>query len=63
MLFIVGVVLLAAWLVSLSGIFPGGELRHVLLLGGLMCVLLAFAKGRDAALKDASRPSRPDNHR
>lgn len=63
MLLIVGAVLLAVWLVSLSGILPGGELAHVLLLAGLMCVLLSFARARDAALKRNRPPARPHNER
>ena len=48
-LFILALSLLGAWLVSLSGVFPGGKLAHVLLLVGLMLLLLAFLKGRDSA--------------
>jgi hypothetical protein len=58
MLFTIALVLLGAWAVSLSGAFPGGDLRHVLLLVGLMLLLIAFMKGREAALRGPRPPSR-----
>jgi hypothetical protein len=49
MLFTIAFVLLAAWLVGLFGMYPGGDLFHVFLLVGLMLLLLAFLRARDAA--------------
>jgi hypothetical protein len=49
MLFTIALVLLAAWLVGAAGLYPAGGLVHVLLLAGLMLLLLAFLKARDAA--------------
>ena len=41
--------LLIAWLVAMW--FPLGELKHVLLLTGLMLLLLAVLKAREAAMR------------
>ena len=57
MLFTIALIVLGAWVVSLSGVFPGGDLAHVLLLVGLMLLLLAFVKGREAALRRSRAPS------
>jgi hypothetical protein len=56
-LFTIALVVLGAWVVSLSGVFPGGDLAHVLLLVGLMLLLLAFVKGREAALRRSRAPA------
>ena len=56
-LFTIALIVLGAWVVSLSGVFPGGDLAHVLLLAGLMLLLLAFVKGREAALRRSRAPS------
>ena len=53
MLFTIAFALLAAWLVGLFGTYPGGNLFHVFLLAGLMLLLLAFVKARDAAMRRA----------
>ena len=53
MLFTIAFVLLAAWSFGLLGMYPGGDLFHVLLLVGLMLLLLAFLKARDAAMRRA----------
>ncbi len=50
MLFKVAYVLLIVWLLGVLGVFEGGKLVHVLLLIGLMLLLLASVKARDAAL-------------
>jgi hypothetical protein len=42
-------VLLASWLLGVSGVYDVGRLVHVLLLVGLMFGLLAMLKARDAA--------------
>jgi UPF0716 family protein affecting phage T7 exclusion len=62
-LFNLAIVFLGAWLVSLSGIFQVGDLVHVLLLVGLMLLLLAFVKGREAARHEGRPPARSDNQR
>jgi hypothetical protein len=47
---------------QLSGVFPGGDLAHVLLLVGLMLLLLASLKAGDAAGR-GPRPPSGDVHR
>jgi len=49
MLFKVAFVLLIVWLLGIVGLYRVGDLVHVLLLVGLMLLLLAALKGRDAA--------------
>ena len=51
MLVTIALVLLGIWLVGLIGLYNVGDLVHVLLLVGLMLLLLAFAKARDAAVR------------
>jgi hypothetical protein len=48
-LFTIAFVLLAAWLFGLAGMYPGGDLFHMLLLVGLLLLLLAVLKARDGA--------------
>jgi hypothetical protein len=57
MLVIVGVALLSVWAVGVAGPFDAGRLVHVLLLVGLMLLLIAFVKARDAALARARAAS------
>jgi hypothetical protein len=59
MLLKVALVLLAAWLMGILGVYDAGTLVHVLLLGGLMLFLLAAVKARDA-MRRAS-PAPPDS--
>ena len=61
MLFTIAFALLGAWLFGLFGMYPGGALFHVLLLVGLMLVLLAFLRARDAATRRVvgGDPDRP----
>ena len=54
MLFKSAVVLLGAWLVAVLGLYRIGELAHVLLLLGLLLLLLAVVKSRDAAIRQAA---------
>jgi hypothetical protein len=49
MLFTIALVLLGAWLLGVLGLYRIGDVIHVLLLGGLMLLLIAFLKARDAA--------------
>jgi len=49
MLFKTAFVLLGAWLLGVFGLYSIGDLVHVLLLVGLMLLLLAVLKARDAA--------------
>lgn len=51
MLFKTALVLLVAWLLGVLGVYRVGELVHLLLLVGLMMLLLAFLKARDAAAR------------
>ena len=53
MLFKIAFVLLVAWLLGVLGAYPAGDLVHVLLLVGLMLLLLAFLRARDAAVRRA----------
>ena len=46
-----GLVLLAAWLLGMLGVYRIGQNVHFLLLVGLMLLLLGFLKARDAAGK------------
>ena len=46
-----GLVLLAAWLLGMFGVYRLGQSLHVFLLVGLMLLLLGFLKARDAAAK------------
>ena len=46
-------VLLASWLVGVVGVYKIGDAVHVLLLAGLMLLLLAFLRARDAAARRA----------
>ena len=49
MLFKTAFVLLGAWLLGVFGLYSIGDLVHALLLVGLMLLLLAVLKARDAA--------------
>ncbi len=58
MLFKIALALLAVWLLGVLGLYTIGDLVHVLLLGGLFLLLLAFLRARDAAGRRAvSGPS------
>ena len=54
MLFKPALVLLTAWVLGLVGLYDAGDLVHVLLLIGLMLLMLALLKGRDAAVRRAA---------
>jgi hypothetical protein len=49
MLFKVAFVLLILWLLGTAGLYRIGEFLHALLLVGLMLLLMAFIRARDAA--------------
>ena len=49
MLFKVAFVLLILWLLGMAGLYRIGEFLHALLLVGLMLLLMAFVKAREAA--------------
>ena len=53
MLFKISLVLLSLWLIGVVGVYNVGDLVHVLLLVGLMLLLLAFLRARDAAARRA----------
>ena len=57
MLFKAAIVLLAIWLLGMVGVYRVGDLVHVFLLVGLMLLLLAMLKARDAALRPPSPPT------
>ena len=49
MLFTIALILLAAWLLGVLGLYAVGDAVHVLLLIALMLLLLSFLRARDAA--------------
>lgn len=51
MLVKIALLLLGMWVLGLVGVYTVGDLVHVLLLVGLMLLLLAFAKARDATTR------------
>ena len=55
--------LLAAWVVGVLGVYNVGDTVHVLLLVGLMLLLLAFMKARDAAMAVSRHPEEPSGRR
>lgn len=57
MLFTAAIVLLAIWLLGVVGAYRAGDLVHVFLLVGLMTLLLAMLKARDAALRRPDPPA------
>ena len=57
MLFKAALVVLAIWLLGLIGVYRVGDLVHVFLLVGLMLLLLAMLKARDAALRPRNPPT------
>ena len=58
MLLKIAIVLLMGWIIGVVGVFEVGDLVHVLLLVGLMLLLLAFVKAREAALRATNGRSR-----
>ena len=48
MLFKIGLVLLVCWLLGVGGAYDLGQLVHLQLLAGLMCLLLGALRARDA---------------
>ena len=54
MLFKTALVLLGVWLLGILGVYTVGDLVHVLLLVGLMLLLLAVLRARDAAVRRAT---------
>jgi hypothetical protein len=53
MLFKIALVLLSLWLIGVVGVYNIGDSVHVLLLVGLMLLLLAFLRARDASTRRA----------
>ena len=53
MLFKVALVLFAVWVLGLVGVYRIGDLFHMFLLVGLMLLLLAFLRAREAAVRAA----------
>jgi len=58
MLFKTAFALLILWLLGMFGVYRVGDLTHVFLLVGLMLLLLAVLKAREAALR---RPESRNN--
>ena len=59
MLFKTAFALLIVWLLGMFGVYRAGDLAHVFLLVGLMPLLLAVLKAREAALR---RPESRNNN-
>lgn len=55
MLFAIGIGLLVVWAIAVAGPFALGEIVHGVLLVGLLLLLIAFAKARDAAAAEEQR--------
>ena len=53
MLFKIAVVLLTLWVPGLFGVYPVGDLFHGLLLLGLMLLVVAVLKARDAVVRQS----------
>lgn len=56
MLFKTALVLLVLWLLGVVGVYNVGRAVHVLLLVGLLFLLLAATKARDAAVNRGAKP-------
>jgi hypothetical protein len=54
MVFKIALILLTAWLLGVIGVYNVGDIVHLLLLVGLMLVLLAFLRAREAAVRGAA---------
>ena len=59
MLFKTAFALLIVWPLGMFGVYRAGDLAHVFLLVGLMILLLAVLKAREAALR---RPESRNNN-
>jgi hypothetical protein len=59
MLAAVALLLLLAWVLGIVGAYDVGDLVHVLLLIALWLLLLAFATGRDTAVRSKGSGDRP----
>ena len=57
MLFTIALTLLAAWLLGVLGLYNVGNVVHVLLLTGLLLLMLAALRARDAAARNTGGPS------
>lgn len=57
MLFKAALVLLISWLLGVVGVYNIGRAVHVLLLVGLLLLLLATTKARDAAVSRDTKPN------
>jgi len=53
MLFTLAFVLLLSWLLGMAGFSQLGDVVHALLLIGLMLLMMAFVRARDAAMRRA----------
>ena len=51
MLFKIALVLTAAWLLGVVGLYDAGQFIHMFLLVGLMLLMISFLKARDAAAR------------
>ncbi len=53
-----GLALLGVWFIGVLGVFDAGTLVHVFLLGGLLLLLVAVLKARDAERAERHEPQR-----
>ena len=63
MLLKIALVLMAAWLAGVLGLYDIGDAVHLLFLVAGMLLLLAFVRGRDAALTPRQPPEEPSRRR
>lgn len=62
MLFKAGTALIVIWLLGLLGPYRAGQLGHMFLLVGLLLLLLAMVKARDAAMRRPGPTEGPERH-
>lgn len=53
MLFTISLVLLSGWVLGVIGVYHVGDIVHMLLLVGLLLLMIAFLRARDAAMRRA----------
>ena len=58
-MFKMAVLLLVVWLCGVLGLYRAGEAVHILLLVGMMLMLIAFLKAREAASRASREPREP----
>lgn len=62
MLFKAGTALIVIWLLGLFALYRVGQFGHVFLLVGLLLLLLAMLRARDAAIRRPGPGEDPERH-